>query len=495
MATTVQAILQEHYAQFAATHPLAAYQRAAAAALRDCRTAAMGGHWCSCPNGHVHTVHYNSCHHRNCPLCAALAREKWLVGWNARLLDCSHAHTVFTTPQDLVPLWRYNKALFAGELFHAATDALRELLADPQYMGGLPGMLAGLHTWSQQLAAHIHLHVLLTWGGLTPDGEWVEPQKSCLLPRKVLMEKFRGKLQAYLRKALDAGRLVLPPDMSPARARSILNRVGRIVWNVKILERYEHGQGVATYLARYLKGGPIHNGRLVDCRDGVVRFWYQDNRKQGDSDEHDGRGRRKLLPLPVGEFLRRLLEHVPPPEPADGAGLRAVRQRQAGPAGPGPPGTRPAAGGAAAEGQLAGGLPAAGPEDGHGLSAVWRPAGGPRADSASATRPATLRPPRCRSQSRWPNRRRSRSPECPPVRRLVFFPPRPAMGSRSAPRPMSAASKPPRNAAFLPSTPGLLAYSTRLRPSEPVPHRLRPAAAAVFRRRGHERRDGRGGIS
>lgn len=313
MATTVQAILQEHYAQFAAAHPLAAYQRAAAAALRDCRTPAMGGHWCSCPNGHLHTVHYNSCHHRNCPLCAALAREKWLVGWNARLLDCSHAHTVFTTPQDLVPLWRYNKALFAGELFHAATDALRELLADPQYMGGLPGMLAGLHTWSQQLAAHIHLHVLLTWGGLTPDGEWVEPQKNCLLPRKVLMEKFRGKLQAYLRKALDSGRLVLPPDMSPARARSILNRVGRIVWNVKILDRYEHGQGVATYLARYLKGGPIHNGRLVDCRDGVVRFWYQDNRKQGDSDEHDGRGRRKLLPLPVGEFLRRLLEHVPPP--------------------------------------------------------------------------------------------------------------------------------------------------------------------------------------
>ncbi|MCY2995548.1 MAG: transposase [Planctomycetota bacterium] len=82
-----------------------------------------------------------------------------------------------------------------------------------------------------------------------------------------------------------------------------------MVWNVKILDRYEHGQGVVTYLARYLKGCPISNGRLVDCRDGVVRFWYQDNQ---DEDE-DGRGRRKILPLPVGQFLSRLLEHVPPP--------------------------------------------------------------------------------------------------------------------------------------------------------------------------------------
>jgi Transposase zinc-binding domain len=142
MALTVQAILQQHYAAFAASHPLAAYQRDAAERLRDCRTAALGGHWRSCPNGHVHTAHYNSCHHRSCPLCAALERERWLAGWKERLLDCPHVHTVFTTPQDLVPLWRYNKKVFPELLFHAATDALRELLGDPKYMGGLPGLLA-----------------------------------------------------------------------------------------------------------------------------------------------------------------------------------------------------------------------------------------------------------------------------------------------------------------------------------------------------------------
>ena len=233
-----------------------------------------------------------------------------------RLLDCPHSHSTLTTPQDLIPLWRYNKKPFADLLFHAGTDTLRELLADAKYLGALPGLLAGLHTWGQQEQIHIHLHVLITWGGLNADGQWVEPKRRCLLPRQVLMEKFRGKFLAYLRKALDKGQLVLPPDLSEAQAQSLLNRLGRVVWNVKIFDPYEHGRGVATYLARYLKGGPLSNGRLVDCRDGVVRFWYCDNR---DPDETEGRGRRKILPLPVDEFLSRLLEHVPPP------GLQTVR--------------------------------------------------------------------------------------------------------------------------------------------------------------------------
>jgi hypothetical protein len=42
MALTLQALLQEHYAAFAASHPLAAYQRDAAERLRDCRACGKG---------------------------------------------------------------------------------------------------------------------------------------------------------------------------------------------------------------------------------------------------------------------------------------------------------------------------------------------------------------------------------------------------------------------------------------------------------------------
>jgi hypothetical protein len=318
MAVTLQAILREHYEGFAATHPLADYQRDAARLLRDCRTAALGGHWRSCPHGHVHTAHYNSCHHRSCPQCAALARERWLAGWQGRLLDCPHVHVVFTTPEQLIPLWRYNKRVFVDLLFRAAADSLRQLLGDAQYLGALPGLLAALHTWSQTLWAHVHVHLLVSWGGLTADGRWLEPKKSCLLPRAVLMHKFRSKFLAYLRHALKRGKLVVPPDRTPAQVHNLLHAqgpLGRLKWNVKILDRYAHGRGVLTYLARYLKGGPIHHGRLLDCCHGQVRFRYRDNKDR----DAEGRGKRKILSLPVDRFLGRLLEHVPPP------GLQTVR--------------------------------------------------------------------------------------------------------------------------------------------------------------------------
>jgi len=155
----------------------------------------MGGHVNSCPEGHYHQIAYNSCLHRCCPQCAWMPREEWLLGWRQRLLNVPHHHIVFTIPHQLNQVWRYNKAEFANTLFAAASQALSQLLDAPAYLGAKPGILAALHTWNQKLDIHVHLHVLVTAGGLSEDGQWLSAQKGCLLPRKVLMAKFRGKLR------------------------------------------------------------------------------------------------------------------------------------------------------------------------------------------------------------------------------------------------------------------------------------------------------------
>jgi hypothetical protein len=166
------------------------------------------------------------------------------------------------------------------------------------------------------LQLHLHLHVLVTAGGLTGDGHWRRAKKKCLLPREVVMRVYRRKLRRKLRQSAKRGQLVLPPGWTLARFRGILNKLGRVAWNVKVLERYEHGQGVATYLARYVKGGPIKNRRLLALADEEATFSYRDNR---DQDPRTGRGRRKTKPMAVEEFLSRLLQHVPPP------GMQMVR--------------------------------------------------------------------------------------------------------------------------------------------------------------------------
>jgi hypothetical protein len=306
---SIQRILQDHFAEYRAIRQLPGYVEYAARRMIACRTAAMGGHVESCPNGHVHNVWYNSCKHRACPQCAELQIEQWLDRQRARILACDHYHTIFTVPEELNPLWERNRKWFADLLFASVRDTLQLLLGDPKYLGAQPGMIMAMHTWGRTLIEHPHIHCLVTGGGLTEAGRWASVRKSCLLPRKVVMIIFRGKLLDALRKAADAGRLRLPEGMRLSVAKGLLNKLGRQVWNVKIQERYTHVDGVLTYLARYLRGGPITNRRLLSCADGRVRFRYQDHH---DADA-TGKPRSKVLELSVGEFLRRLLAHIPKP--------------------------------------------------------------------------------------------------------------------------------------------------------------------------------------
>ena len=220
-------------------------------------------------------------------------------------------HVVFTTPHELNPLWQYNQRLFCQLLFRAVADSLAELLADPQFLGARPGILAALHTWNQQLLTHIHIHAIVTAGGLDAQGNWRKATRECLLPRQVLMIKFRGKFRAFLLEHLE--KLKLPAGTTVLQWRNQLNRLGRLPWNVKLMERYEHGRGVINYLARYLRGGPIGNKRLLGQADGKIAFRYRLPADYGQRAGHS------VLRLHPHDFLKRLLQHVPP------SGLRTVR--------------------------------------------------------------------------------------------------------------------------------------------------------------------------
>lgn len=305
MTVTVQQVVAEGLPSVLKKRRLSRDMFKAANRIVACRTERMGSRTIYCPNGCIQRETYNSCRHRACPQCAAMARENWLHGWKQRLLACPHYHVVFTIPQELRLLWLFNKASFSKCLFAAASRALLDLLADPKYLGARPGILMAQHTWSQTLAVHPHIHAIVTAGGLTADRRWVEPVKSCLLPRKVLMIVFRGKFRSALLEAHKQGELELPPEMPEAKFRSLLNRLGRAVFNVKLLDRYEHGVGVATYLARYISGGPLGGRVLARTNDGKLRFRCR-------LKEPDRAARHGEIRLSATDLTLRLLEHVPP---------------------------------------------------------------------------------------------------------------------------------------------------------------------------------------
>ena len=324
MERTLRAIFQTHFEAYARAHRLPAYVHRAAYWISHCRTAELGGHVRRCPEGHSERAFYNSCHQRICPQCQGLAAERWLERQRARLLNCAHHHLIFTIPHELNALWCWNRALMANLLFATVRAVLFELLEDPKYLGATPAFISALHTWGRSLSLHPHLHVLIADGGLSDEGTWATPRRSHFLPATVVMLLFRGKFLDALRTALRQARLRLPPDLSRERCTTLLNRLGRKKWNVHIRARYAHGQGVAAYLARYLKGGPLKNSQLLPTAGKGVRFRYQPHR-----DEDDAGDDCLVMTLSPEAFLGRYVAHIPVPR------LQAVRsyglygQRQA----------------------------------------------------------------------------------------------------------------------------------------------------------------------
>lgn len=302
-ALTIQGLLEQDLDGILVRNAFPVFQQKALRKLSVCRTQALGGHAQYCAAGHLNGVWYNSCKHRACPQCRGIAKERWLRQTQAILLDCPHHHVIFTLPSALNTLWRYNRELLASLLFTAAQQTLLQFSRDARYLAAVPGILSVLHTWGRNLSLHPHLHVLISHGGLAADGTWVAPKKAALFPQKPVMQVFRGKLLALLRRALNDSSLVIPADRRAHHIATLLNQWGRRDWVVHFCERYDHARGVAKYLARYVKGGPLHPSQVAQTRNGRVRFRYRSHQT----------GCVESLTLNQDAFAQRLAEHVPIP--------------------------------------------------------------------------------------------------------------------------------------------------------------------------------------
>ena len=309
---------QEFFEQWG--HVVSPQQRRAFEAIRDCRTAALGGHveyveQCdTC--GHL-AVSYNSCRNRHCPKCQAAARAKWLEDRQGELLPVPYFHVVFTLPQQIGALALHNAREIYSILFRAASETLLTIAADPRRLGASVGFLAVLHTWGQNLHLHPHLHCVVPGGGLSPDGKrWVSCRKSSfLLPKQVLSARFRNVFLTYLRKAFEDGKLRFHGEMAalngPHVFKALCRRAEKIKWVVFAKAPFGGPEQVLKYLARYTHRVAISNSRILSIEDGKVTFLWKD---YADGDK------TKAMTLAATEFIRRFLLHILP------AGFVRIRQ-------------------------------------------------------------------------------------------------------------------------------------------------------------------------
>ena len=301
---------KEFFAQWG--HVLGAHQRKAFQAIRDCRTAALGGHVEyveQCDTCGHRNISYNSCRNRHCPKCQAMARAKWLAERQTELLPVPYFHVVFTLPRQIGGLALQNAREIYRILFRAASETLLTIAADPKRLGADIGFLTVLHTWGQNLHLHPHLHCVVPGGGISPDSaRWIGCKKqSFFLPVKVLSSLFRRLFLTYLRESFRKGQLNFYGDMAglaqPVAFEALCQQARLIPWVVFVKPPFGGPEQVLKYLARYTHRVAISNRRLLSMEDGQVSFEYKD---------YADRDQTKVMTLAATEFIRRFLLHILP---------------------------------------------------------------------------------------------------------------------------------------------------------------------------------------
>lgn len=302
-------IFRVHGEAYRQSHRLPGSQLRVMRDIEACRTAQLGGHLAQCDHCGVQVVRYHSCRNRHCPKCQTLTKVRWVEARLQDLLPVPYFHCVFTLPHELNPLAQGNPRCLYGLFFQSVSQTLQTFGRDPKRLGGELGMTMVLHTWSQTLEHHIHVHCVVTGGALASNPErWIATrQPTFLFPVKALAKLFRikylkGLEQAYERGDLGFGGQTTP--LSEAKAfQSFVRTLKKQDWVVYAKPPFGSPDKVIDYLGRYTHRVAISHHRLVAFEQGRVSFRWRDSRD---------RNRSKVMTLEASEFIRRFLLHTLP---------------------------------------------------------------------------------------------------------------------------------------------------------------------------------------
>ena len=274
-----------------------ASHRKAMESIVRCHTPAAGGSLYGCDGCGQRHFAYHRCGHRACPQCGHPQAKAWLEAQSERLLPVTYFLLTFTIPQELRALFRSHQRLCYDLLFAESAASLGDLARQPRYLGGEPGMLGVLHTWTRQLVYHPHVHYLVPGVVLGHDGTLGFPKDpGYLVPVQRLSARFRSRLHQRLRSE------------HPQIHAQVPRAVWRKAWVVHC-QPAGRGREALGYLSRYIYKTALSSTRILHQDDRSVCFSYRDSASQ----------QERTLSVSGEEFLRRFLQHVLP------RGFRRVR--------------------------------------------------------------------------------------------------------------------------------------------------------------------------
>ncbi len=319
MPSTLAEVLRHFGPAYLREHSLSTPQARAWRAIVSCRTPALGGQRLRCDGCGAEQWRWHSCRNRHCPQCQSRDRDAWHAARLGELLDVPYCHLVFTLPHELNALAGAHPRWVYATLMQCTAATLSEFAANPRWLGGIGSFTLVLHTWTQDLRRHLHVHALMACGALQLHADadagdaggaggdavkWIQPKRSptFLFPVHALSKVFRAKFVQALQEAIDAGTLPHDPAHTQLARKQREQALRRHDWVVYAKTPLSGPATVLDYLSRYTHRTAIGNERLVgiDGQQVLMRVRADDT------------GGKRTIGMDGAQFIGRFLQHVLP---------------------------------------------------------------------------------------------------------------------------------------------------------------------------------------
>jgi len=274
--------------------------------MRLCRTPALGGRRIHCQTCGLNHYVYHSCGSARCSICSGKKRGKWLEKTMEQMYNVPYVHLVTTLPKELRKLARSNQKVIYNIILRSTAKTIKEVGNNPLYIGAMPGLISILHTFGADMKYHVHVHSLVTFGGLSPNGEWVYPKhKKKLCRNRKLAWYYKKHFLKELNESFQQGAIKYHLDYDQT-----VSEVKDKNWNLSVSHPTMQTARIELYLAKYINRIAVSNSRLTYLKEqDQVRLVFNDyyNQKEG---QPAPKIYKDINPL---SFIHQYLQHVLPP--------------------------------------------------------------------------------------------------------------------------------------------------------------------------------------
>jgi hypothetical protein len=249
--------------------------------------------------------------------------------------NCSYYHVIFTVPSQFRILL-FEKRTLLNAVFAGSVETLISFCKE---QGFIPAVTAVMHTFGSDLKRHIHIHCIISAGGLKLSGKqeryvtYIKRKKRnsrakkkkitvltnkpkwvshSFFPYKMLHKRFQSCLIKHLKKHIQKNINSDNPDNDlrvfshPGVMESFfddLKKQYKKGFFVHISKERQDLKPTMGYIGRYARRPPLSEVRIKNYTGDYVTFEYKDYNCQGS---------KVLHTLKTFEFIKKLIRHIPP---------------------------------------------------------------------------------------------------------------------------------------------------------------------------------------